>query len=154
MITNNEISRIIRIGCKAATGVGLIGAFTTDAPALAAIWGTMIYKIAKEHQVELDQDAAVKIATSVIASASAFMAGAGILTKILTYSGVATLLGLGINCAINYFYTWRLGNAFDEIFRYRGADSAISTLAGIVVKKLIPIPTMGEMKHLWDFIRN
>ena len=154
MITNKEVSRIVRIGCKAATGVGLIGAFTTDAPALAAIWGTMIYKIAKEHHFELNEDSAIKVATSIIASASAFMAGAGILTKILTYSGVATLLGLGINCAINYFYTWRLGNAFDEIFRYRGADAAVSTLAGIVVLKLIPIPTMEEMKSLWDFIRH
>lgn len=152
MTTNPEIRRFIKIGSRAAMGVGLIGAFTTDAPALAAIWGTMIYGIAREHEVSFDKDSCIQIATSVITSAAAFMTGAGILVKILTYIPLTTILGVGVNCVINYFYTWRLGNAFDEIFCYKGTDTSISKLAEIAISKLIPIPTISEVKQLLSFI--
>lgn len=153
MSTNKEINRIIKIGCNASAGVGLIGAVATDAPALAAIWGTMMYKIAKENGVSLDNETCVKIATSIILSASSFMVGASILSKILTYSGIGTLFGLALNCIINYFYTWRLGNAFDELFRYRGVDQVLSSLAELAVKKLMPVPTKSEVLDLLNFFR-
>ena len=152
MATTKEIDRIIKIGCRASAGVGVIGAVTTDAPALAAIWGTMIYKIAKENYVSFDEDTCVKVATSVIASAASWMAGCAVLVKILTWSGVGLLLGVGINCAINYFYTWRLGIAFDEIFDDYGTDTAISKLAWIAIRKLNPKPTINEVKQLLCFI--
>lgn len=154
MASTKAVKRIIKIACNAATGVGLIGAFTTDAPALAAIWGGMIYKIAKENDVEFDNETGIKVATSIIASSASFMAGAGLLTKILTWSGVATLLGLGINCAINYFYTWRLGNICDRLFHFGGLNVAFTELAPIVVKQLVPLPTISEAKELWHFIKD
>ena len=49
MASSHEIDEIIKVGSRAAAGVGVIGAATTDLPALVAIWGTMIYKIAKEN---------------------------------------------------------------------------------------------------------
>ena len=120
MASTKEVKRIIKIACNAATGVGLIGAFTTDAPALAAIWGGMIYKIAKENDVEFDNETGVKVATSIIASSATFMAGAGSLTKILTYSGVATVqliistLGVWVifatDCSILAGMMWHLRN--------------------------------------------
>lgn len=150
MASSYEIDEIIKTGCKASAGVGLIGAFATDAPALAAIWGTMIYKIAKANYVGLDSDTCVKIATSVIASAASFMGGAAVLTRILTWSGVGLLLGVGLNCAVNYFYTWRLGVAFDEIFDDYGTDTAVKKLAWIAVQKLCPVPTLSEVKEFWN----
>lgn len=154
MVLNYDIAKIIKVGCHAAAGVGLIGAFTTDAPALAAIWGTMIYKIAKEYDVEFSNETCLKIATSILMSASTFMVGSGILVKILTYSGVGAWIGLATNCIINYFYTWRLGTAFDEIFRYCGVDTVLSKLVSLAIKKLCPVPTLSEVKELWNFYRH
>lgn len=152
MASSSEIDKIITIGARTAGGVGLIGAFATDAPALAAIWGTMIYRIAQENYVDLDSDTCVKIAASVIASAASFMSGSALLTKILVYSGVGLALGVGMNCAINYFYTWRLGIAFDEIFDDYGTDTAISKLAWIAVQKLVPWPSLSDIRRFYNFI--
>lgn len=152
MASTYEIDRIISIGTKAAGGVGLIGAFTGDMPALAGIWGTMIYRIAQENDVDFDSDTCVKVATSVIASAASFMGGAALLSKILTFSGVGLMLGVGINCAINYFYTWRLGVAFDEIFDDYGVDTAVQKLADIAIKRLILAPSLSEVEEFFEFI--
>ena len=72
MASTTEIEKIIKVGSKAAAGVGVIGAATTDLPALAAIWGTMIYKIANENYVTFDKDTCIKIAASVIAGHAAW----------------------------------------------------------------------------------
>lgn len=152
MASSYEIDEIIKIGSRSAAGVGVIGAATTDLPALAAIWGTMIYKIAKANYVDMDSDTCVKVATSVIASGASWMSGCAVLTKILTWSGACLFLGVGINCAVNYFYTWRLGVAFDEIFDDYGTDTAISKLAWIAVQKLCPVPTLQEFKDFWDYL--
>ncbi len=152
MASTSEIDRIITIGTRAAGGVGVIGAFAADAPILAGIWGTMIYRIAKENYVGFDSETCVKVATSVIASAASFMGGAALLSKILTYSGVGLVLGVGINCAVNYFYTWRLGIAFDEIFDDYGTDTAISKLAWIAVQRLMPWPSWSEVREFYNFI--
>lgn len=142
--------KIIKVGSKAAAGVGVIGAATTDLPALAAIWGTMIYKIANENYVTFDKDTCIKIAASVIAGGAAWMGGCAVLTKILTWSGVGLLLGVGLNCATNYFYTWRLGVSFDEIFDDYDSETAVDKIIRIAVLKLAPIPTLGEFREFWN----
>lgn len=152
MASSNEIDRIIKIGTRAAGGVGIIGAFATDAPALAGIWGTMIYKIAKENYVDLASDTCIKIAACVIASATSFMGGVSLLSKILTWTGVGLLLGVGLNCTVNYFYTWRLGKVFDEIFDDIDTDAAYHRLAKIAVEHLILLPSASEVKEFYHFI--
>lgn len=152
MASSYEIDEIIKIGSRAAAGAGVIGAATTDLPALAGIWGTMIYKIAKANYVDLDSDTCVKVATAVIASGASWMSGCAVLTKILTWSGVGLFLGVSINCAVNYFYTWRLGVAFDEIFDDYGIEKAIDKLAWIAVQKLCPVPSLHEFKEFWNYL--
>lgn len=154
MASTYTIDDIIKNGCIASAGVGVIGAFATDLPALAAIWGTMIYKVAKENYVDFDSETCVKVATSVLASSAAWLGGTAVLTKILTWSGVGILLGVGLNCAVNYFYTWRLGNAFDEIFDDYGIDTSVSKLSQIAIRYLIPLPSFSEIKDFFHDMNN
>lgn len=151
MATNPKIQKIINVAVASASGAGVtVALIASDGPILAGIWGTMIYKIAKEHDVDFDTETCVKIATAVIAGSAAWMAGCKILTKILTWTMVAIPVALGINAVINAFYTWRLGVGFDKIFSQSGYEKTITKLASIAITFLAPIPKLSEVSDFFD----
>lgn len=147
LIIKKNTTEIIKKSTMAAAASGTAGIVTTDLPILITIWANMISSIAKEHGVEMNKANSVKFITAVVAGTSAILSGTGLLSKILAFTGVCLLLGLGINCLVNAFYTYRLGKAFNAMCADPSQRTAIQQLSFIIIKQMLIVPKISEIKE-------
>ena len=158
---DSEVKTIVKVGMAAtgAAGVGL-GIFGGDTVALAGVWGTMMYKIARHHNVDLDEKTCVKTCAGIIASLAGYKLGCLVLTHavnalLATVTLGATLfLSLGVNGIINALITYRLGKTFDKMYGDDGCATALVTIGGSVLRSFFAIPSPSEFKEVLGMIND
>lgn len=158
---DSEVKKIVKVGMVAtgAAGVGL-GIFGGDTVALAGVWGTMMYKIARHHNVDLDEKTCAKTCAGIIASLAGYKLGCVALTcavnaLLATVTLGATLfLSLGVNGIINALITYRLGKTFDKMYGNEGCATAFVTIGASVLRSFFAVPSSSEFKEVMDMIND
>lgn len=100
-----------------AAAIGIPGAFAAhaDIPALAGIWGRMIYKLAKHADCGMDEKTALKAAGSIAASVATMAAGAKLANTYFAATGIGTPIAIAANAGANAAGTWIVGNIAGEL---------------------------------------
>lgn len=110
----------------AAAGLGPIGALFTaaDVAAIAGIWGTYLYFIAKEEGYGMDKDSAINICKSALLGMSGYYVGCKTATKFfLLIPGAGWLVAMGISALTNILFTYRFALTVCTMFETRGRQS-------------------------------
>ena len=158
---DSKVKSIVKVGMVAtgAAGVGL-GIFGGDTVALAGVWGTMMYKIARHHNVDLDEKTCVKTCAGIITSLASYKLGCLVLTHavnalLATVTLGATLfLALGVNGIINALITYRLGKTFDEMYGEDGCSTAFVTIGASVLRSFFAIPSPSELREVLGMLND
>ena len=158
---DSKVKSIVKVGMAAtgAAGVGL-GIFGGDTVALAGVWGTMMYKIARHHNVDLDEKTCVKTCAGIIASLAGYKLGCLILTHavnalLATVTLGATLfLSWGVNGIVNALITYRLGKTFDKMYGEDGCATAFITIGGSVLRSFFAVPSLSELREVLGMIND
>lgn len=126
----------------------------SDAPAVAAIWAGMIYKICRRAGHEIDRESARRLALAVTASAGAYWAGSKMLGVIL--SKVPPTIGPAIatNAGLNAVFTFRLGHALVELMEKPDVDTRDwNYLIEFLRAAMRPRPSIEEIRRAVRLIR-
>ena len=152
--SSSEIRRIVG---KAAVSTAAVGptAFIagTDLPLVAPILARMIFKIADEHDLEMDLPGATKFVTVVLGAASSWLGLSGIVSKVIAVTGVGIPLGMGINSIANACFTYRVGAVFDALCSDKNGCRTIQELGTLAIRRICPLPTWGEIKDCIALIK-
>lgn len=155
---HENVKQAVGIGVKAATAIGVAGVFVPDWPALSIIWVSMLHSIADHHGKSLDKTQIGKLVAAVIAGAGVWMAGSGLVAKIMGWLGIftfgtTTAAAAVVNSIINGFFTWRLGVIFEKLMSTENGETSVAELTELIVRNMAPSPKMGEMKEFFAMYR-
>ncbi|WP_020537947.1 hypothetical protein [Lewinella cohaerens] len=152
MALPNHQKSIIKGSSQAAAALAVPGLFVpvVDVAGIAGIWANMLIKVARNSGHELDFQFATKMATSVATGFGAYVAG----SKILSYSimfipGIGIFGAMGMNSALNYIFTFKLGKIASGLFERTSFDAAdAADIAKMLLLPLLSIPTMGDIRDM------
>jgi hypothetical protein len=142
-------------GMAAAIGVPGAVSFGLDILALGGLWGTMLYDISTTTGHSRDKNFYVKIGGSVATSLAAYIAGSKILVTLLNaIPGAGTGAAIALNSTLNGLYTWRLGQAFLQLFDKPDINwDDVETVAEILLQALTPKPTKAELLKMYKLLK-
>lgn len=155
---DTEYDDIIATAVVAAAGLGAGTAFApgADIALCSGTWIAMMAAIADRSGHDENKVYWSKVLTSVGMGAAGYWAGSKVFTGILFYliPGAGSITAATLNAVLNGLYTWRLGTSLVNLFNkpdfdIRDAESVARYLKGA----LAPIPTYGEVRHVWELIR-
>ena len=154
MFSSPVIRRIVREAAIRTAAAGPT-AFPvgTDLPLVAPILAGMIFKIADEHDLEMDLAGATKFVTIVLGAASSWSAISGIVFKVTAVPSVGLPLGMGINSIANACFTYRVGAVFDALCSDESGCRTIQELGRLAIRKICPLPTLAEIKDCIALIK-
>ena len=144
IITNRMIATV----CISPAGVLLP---VLDTAAITAIWGNMLYEIAKYHNVTLTGPECTKIITACGSSILGYVGGSKTLCYLLNFVPGLTIWGaMAGNIIFNGYYTYAVGKAFHlMLVDYDINDKTVIEIAKILVRLFVPIPTISELKEIF-----
>jgi uncharacterized protein (DUF697 family) len=150
---------IIATAVVAAAGLGAGTAFApgADIALCGGTWIAMMAAIADRSGHDENKEFWGKVITSVGMGAAGYWAGSKVFTGILFYviPGAGSITAATLNALLNGLYTWRLGTSFANLFNKPGFDLRdAGAVARYLKSALAPIPTYGEVRHVWDLMRN
>lgn len=121
-----------------------------DIPAVAAIWGNMVLKIAKECGRKMDSGTALKLTTIVATGVSGYLAGCKLFTwGLLFIPGIGWLGAMGLNASLNYIFTYKLGKIAKSMFERPTFDAGdVADIAKTLLLPLLAFPTLGEIREM------
>lgn len=95
-----------------AAAVGVPGAFAAhaDIPILAGIWAKMIYEIAEDNNIELNEANAIKIAAAIGGAVGIAAVGVKAANTYFAYTGIGSLLAIPLNATANGVGTYLIGD--------------------------------------------
>lgn len=142
----------------ATVGVSPAGALfpVLDTAAITAIWGNMLYEIAKYHDVTLTSEECTKIITACGSSILGYLGGSKALNWLLNLiPGVGTLGAMAGNVIFNGYYTYAIGKAFHLMLEdYDINDKTVIEIAKILVRLFVPMPSLGELKEIFRVMKD
>lgn len=149
------VRRIVGRAAAQAAAAGptafLVG---TDLPLITGIWTYMVCRIAGEHGKDnFSEGNCTKFVTAVLTAASAWMAGSGIVSKLIACTGIGLPLGVGLNSAVNAFYTYRIGKIFDRLCLDDSGWMTVKELGIIAGKQMLPMPSISEIRDFLGLFR-
>lgn len=152
-----EIQKELKQDILLAAGVSPAGAFfpMIDMAAIAALWAKMLYRIAKIHNVKLEQSECAKIVTACGSSIFAYLGGSKVLNFLLNLiPGIGTLGAVAGNVVFNGYYTYALGMAFHKMFRTEGINGrTVYEIAKIILRYFVPIPSLSKLKDIFHLVK-
>ena len=127
-----------------------------DTGAIAAIWGNMIYEIAKYHNVTLTGEECTKILTACGSSIFAYLGGSKLLNWLLNFiPGLGTFGAMAGNVIFNGYYTYAVGKAFHMMQETEDINGKTAIeIAKILVRVFAPIPSLSELKEIFSLMKN
>lgn len=127
-----------------------------DTGAIAAIWGNMLYKIAKYHNVTLTNEECTKIITACGSSIFGYLGGSKALNWLLNLiPGVGTLGAMAGNVVFNGYYTYAVGIAFHQMLAdYDINGKTIWEISKILIHLFVPIPSLGQLKEIYSIMKD
>lgn len=144
---------------QASITAGIIGipgtfSFSTDITALAVIWGAMMLSISSESGHPIDDNLAKKMATSVVASVGAYLAGGKVAAQILKMiPGPGSFTAIGINSILNVIYTYKLGSEFSNLFdRSDFGPQDVEYVVKSLTSLVVCLPSGDEIKEIITMI--
>ena len=143
----NEIKSTVKETMLATAGAGVGGVFfpLVDEAAIATLWGRMIWKIGKKHNVSLSLDECTKIGTICIAAVLAYKVGSKILTWLVSIVTVA----VAGNAALNAFYTRQIGLSFHKMLDTEGVNGrTMQEIGKILFHYFNPLPSIGDLRSV------
>lgn len=147
----------VRKAARAAGAIGIPGAFSAglDVAAISGIWIRMTIGIAQKSGHDVDKVLATKLVAAV-ASGMAGYVGASRLATMLLHGipGAGTIAAVGINSAMNFFYTWRFGAGLAAMFDKPGFTLGdATTMARQLVTAIAPLPSRSELLEVLGAFR-
>ncbi len=152
------VEDIITRKIAGAVTIGPLGAFipVVDAGAIAGIWGTMIYEIAQYHNVRLSAADCTNIITACGAAIMGYLGGSKALCFLLNF--IPGLWGFGAmagNAVFNGYYTYAVGKAFHEMVKDHNVNGkTIREIASILRQLFVPIPSLGQLKEIFNMLKD
>jgi uncharacterized protein (DUF697 family) len=121
-----------------------------DIPAIAAIWGNMMLKIAKECGRKMDSGTAFKLATIIASGVSGYMAGCKLFTwGLLLIPGIGWLGAMGLNATLNYVFTYKFGKIAKSMFERPSFDVGdAADMAKLLLLPLLSFPGLAEIREM------
>jgi uncharacterized protein (DUF697 family) len=158
MAIKEKYRSIVKTATVAAGAMGIPGAFSfgLDVTAMSSIWITMIVSISRKSNHEVDGVFAAKLAAGVLAGAGAYVVGSRVITNILPFllPVAGSFAAMGVNSALNAWYTYKLGQAISNLFDKGDFDSSDAMAAVKTISTLIiGLPTYGEMADVMALLR-
>lgn len=136
---STEVAEEIKAKMILAAGFSPAGVLlpALDTTAIAALWGRMLYNIAKIHNVSMSRETCVKVAASCLIGVSAYLVGSKVLTWLLNFiPGLQLWPAMAGNALFNAYYTYDVGRAFDKILSHIGYADLMKMGAVKIAKKL------------------
>jgi uncharacterized protein (DUF697 family) len=155
---NSNYNDIIGAAVVTTAGLGVGTAFApgADIALCGGAWVGMMVAIADRSGHQENKAFWGKVLASVGMGAAGYWAGSKVFTGILFYviPGAGSVTAATLNALLNGLYTWRLGNSFANLFDKSDIDLRdVGAVAGYLRGALAPIPTYGEVRHVWGLIR-
>lgn len=127
-----------------------------DMGAIATIWGTMLYKIAKYHGVTLTTSECVKIITTCGSSILGYLGGSKVLCSLLNLIPGLTIWGaMAGNVIFNGYYTYAVGKAFHLMLEdYDINGKTILEISKILLHLFVPIPSLSMLKEIFKVMKD
>lgn len=151
------IKEIITNGMIASVGISPAGALfpILDTAAITGIWGNMLYKIAKYHDVTLTGPECTKIITACGSSILGYLGGSKALCFLLNFIPGLNIWGaMAGNILFNGYYTFAIGKAFHLMLEdYDINDKTVIEIAKILVRLFAPVPSIGELKEIFRIMK-
>jgi hypothetical protein len=136
-----------------AAALGVPGSFipVLDVGGMTTIWGTMIVSIAAKSNRQLDSDAALKFVTAILAGAGAYLGGTKVLTTVLHFfPGAGTIASVGLNCLLNFLYTFRLGRFVALQMEKPGFGTEDwAAMVPEITSMVFALPSLAEIQESW-----
>ncbi len=152
MAIDKKYESIVKDSAKAAAAAGTASAINPflDTAAIAGIWTNMIIQIAKVSGRPMDMASATKFVTSVASGIAAYKVGSKILTTIVwLLPGLGWLGAMGLNSALNFIFTYKLGKVTSSLFSKPGFDfGSTADIMQYVVLPMLSIPTLSEVREM------
>ncbi|WP_293730075.1 GTPase [uncultured Actinobacillus sp.] len=113
-----EAKKIVHLAATSAGAVGASPIPGSDAPAIAAIQGTMIYKLNSEFEVDMEQAAATSVITGILGITALAQVGKAVVAGVLKFIPVAgAILGGAISATTAFAITEAVGFAYIEVLK-------------------------------------
>lgn len=127
-----------------------------DTGAIIAIWGNMLYEIAKYHNVTLTGAECIKIITACGSSILGYLSGSKALCWLLNLiPGLGTLGAMAGNVVLNGYYTYAIGKAFHFMLDdYDINGKTILEIARILIHLFVPIPSLSQLKEVFKIMKD
>lgn len=127
-----------------------------DTAAIVAIWGNMLYRIARYHNVSLTTEECVKIITACGSSILGYLGGSKILNGLLNLiPGVGMLGAMAGNVIFNGYYTYAIGKAFHLMLEdYDINGRTILEISKILISLFVPIPSLSTLKGVFNIMND
>lgn len=127
-----------------------------DTGAIIAIWGNMLYEIAKYHNVTLTGAECTKIITACGSSILGYLSGSKALCWLLNLiPGLGTLGAMAGNVVLNGYYTYAIGKAFHFMLDdYDINGKTILEIARILIHLFVPIPSLSQLKEVFKIMKD
>lgn len=106
--------KIVHLSAASAGAVGVSPIPGSDAPVIAAIQGTMIYKLNSEFEVDMEQATATSIITGILGTTALAQAGKAVVAGVLKFIPVA---GSIVGAATAFAITEAVGFAYIEVLK-------------------------------------
>lgn len=148
---------IVKSSATAAGAVGVPGAFSfgLDVTAMSGIWIAMTLAIARESSHDVDRAFATKLVAAVTAGVAGYVGGSKVATTLLhLIPGAGSVAAMGVNSALDFLYTWRLGSALANLFdKPDFVAGDIGSMAWNIVQVIGPLPTFREIVGIARILR-
>lgn len=144
------------VAAAAAFGVGTAFAPGADIAMVSGTWLTMMVAIADRSGHKEDKVFWAKVLSSMGVGAAGYWAGSKVFTGILFWviPGAGTITASTVNGLLNGLYTWRIGTVFAHMFDKPDIDLRdVVAVSACLRSALGPVPTFGEVQHVWSMIR-
>lgn len=148
---------IVKNSAMAAGALGVPGAFSfgLDVTGMSGIWIAMTLAIAGESGHDVDRAFATKLVAAVTAGVAGYVGGSKVATTLLhLIPGAGSVAAMGVNSALDFLYTWRLGSALANLFdKPEFVPGDIGTMAWNIIQVIGPLPTFRELVGIARILR-
>src|SRR5262245_32515795 len=156
MPVKEQYREVVGAASKAAGLVGIPGAFSfgLDVSVVGGIWAAMIVALGAKSNHKVDKVFAFKLATGVLAGVAAYVGGSKLAMKLLhMIPGAGSIAAMGVNGALNYMFTYRIGRTISNLFdkgTYDEADvtSLVATVLSLVPRGVLTLDEIIDMATL------
>lgn len=137
---SQDVAKAIKDSMFMAAGLGPAGVMLpcADMVGITAIWGTMLYNIAKAHGTSLSLEDCTKIIAACASGILTYVGASKALSWVLNFIPIGgTLVAMAGNTAANAYYTYAVGRGFDSILSKSGFGGLLKMGFDEVAKKLV-----------------